>query len=102
MVIVPLHVVPPIIPDGLTETVKFVLVGPAMKLPIGVTVNQLLLVQLCCATWAVAFVLEGAVTASVCGAGTAPPTIALNVNPEALNVRAAVVSPVTLRVTLAV
>ena len=34
MVIVPLHVVPAAIPDGLTETVKLVLNGLAVKLPI--------------------------------------------------------------------
>jgi hypothetical protein len=86
----------------LTETVKFVFAGLAVKLPVGERVSQLLLVQLCSDTWAVALVLVCAVTVSVCEAGAAPPATALNVKAEGLNVRPAVVKPVTFRVTVAV
>jgi hypothetical protein len=97
--IVPLHVVPVAIPDGLTETAKFVFDGPAMKLPVGVRVSQLLPVQLCSDTWAVALVFVCAVTVSVCAAGAAPPATALNARVEGLNVR---LPEVTFRVTFAV
>jgi hypothetical protein len=86
----------------LTETAKFVFVGLAVKLPVGERVSQLLLVQLCSDTWAVALVFVCAVTVSVCEAGAAPPATALNVKAEGLNVRTAAVEPVTLRVTVAV
>src|SRR5205085_5481700 len=47
-------------------------------------------------------ILAVAVTASVCEAGAVPPATALNGKVEALNVRTPAVTPVTLRVTLAV
>jgi hypothetical protein len=50
MVIVPLHVVPAEIPDGLTETVKFVFDALAVKLPVGDKVSHVLLVQPCSET----------------------------------------------------
>ena len=71
--IVPLHVVPAASPAGFTEIVKFVFVGLAVKLPVGERISQLLLVQLCSETCAVALVLVCAVTVSVCEAGVAPP-----------------------------
>jgi hypothetical protein len=98
MDIVPLHVVPAASPDGLMETVKLVFDGPAVKVPVGVRVSQVLLVQVCSDAWAVALVLDGAVTVSVCEAGAAPPATTLNVKPEELSVRtpaAAVTSRVT-------
>ena len=52
---------------------KLVLVEVAVKLPVGESVNQLLLVQLCSETAAVALTLVCAVTPSVCEAGAAPP-----------------------------
>ena len=84
----------------MTETVKFVLDAPAVKLPVGERVSQLLLVQLCCDTWAVALVLAWAVTANVWEAGVAPPATALNVKAEELKVRLPDVADVTARVTL--
>ena len=50
MEIVPLHVVPAEIPDGLTETVKLVPDVVAVKLPVGDRISQLLLAQLCSET----------------------------------------------------
>src|SRR5438067_991792 len=84
IVIVPLHVVPEASPAGFTETVKLVLVGLAVKLPVGERISQLLPVQLCSETAAVALVMLCAVTPSVCEAGVAPPAIALNVNADEL------------------
>ena len=81
---------------------KFVFAGLAVKLPVGERVSQLLLVQLCSDTWAVALVLVCAVTVSVCENGAAPPAAALNAKAEGLNVRPAVVKPVTFSVTVAV
>ena len=102
MEIVPLHWVPAAMPDGLTETVKVVLVRLAVKLPSGERASQVLVVQLCSDTWAVALVLLCAVTVSVCEAGVAPPTAALNVKLEALSVSGPDVAAVTFRVTVAV
>src|SRR5258708_6158222 len=96
--IVPVHVVPAAIPDGLAETVKVVPVELAVKLPKGERVNQLLLVQLCVEPWAVALVLVCAVTVSVCDGGAAAPATAVNVREERLNVRDPAVAAVTLRV----
>ena len=76
---VPLHEVPAVNPVGFTEIVKLVFVELAVKLPVGESVNQLLLVQLCSETAAVALTLLCAVTPSVCEAGAVPPAIALNV-----------------------
>ena len=84
----------------MTETAKFVFVGLAVKLPVGERVSQLLLVQLCSDTWAVALVFVCAVTVSVCEAGAAPPATALNVKAEGLNVRPPAAAAVTSRVTL--
>ena len=82
---------------------KVVLAGLAMKLPVGERVSQLVLVQLCCDTWAVAVVVVWAVTVSVCGAGGTPPATALNVYAEGVRVRTApVVAEITLSVTLTV
>ena len=84
----------------MTETVKFVPDGLAVKLPGDERVSQLLLVQLCSETWAVALVLADAVTVSVCVDGADPPATAVNGKAVGLNVRVA--AAVTLRVTLAV
>jgi hypothetical protein len=65
MEIVPRHVVPAAIPDGLTETVKTVPAVPAVKLPLGERVSQVLLPQLCSDTWAEELVSNGAVTVTV-------------------------------------
>ena len=74
-------------------------VGLAVKLPVGERVSQLLLVQFCSDTWAVALVFVCAVTVSVCEAGAAPPATALNVKAEGLNVRTVAAAAVTSRVT---
>jgi hypothetical protein len=84
----------------LTETVKFVFVVVAVKLPVGERLSQLLVVQLCSETWAVALVLLCAVTVSVREAGSAPLATALNVKVEGVNVRGPVVAAVTSSVTL--
>jgi len=97
--IVPLQVVPAVSPAGFTETVKFVLVGLAVKLPVGERISQLLLVQLCSDTCAVALVLLCAVTPNVCEAGVAPAAIALNVNADELNVSTPVAIFDTFKVT---
>jgi hypothetical protein len=76
-----------------------VFVGLAVKLPVGERVSQLLLVQFCSDTWAVALVFVCAVTVSVCEAGAAPPATALNVKAEGLNARTAAAAAVTSRVT---
>ncbi len=98
---VPAHVVPAANPDGLTETVKLVFDVPAVKLPVGERVSQLLVVQLCSDTEAVALVVVWAVTVSVCEAGAIPPATALNVKAEEFNVRPDAVGAVTFRVTVA-
>jgi hypothetical protein len=97
--IVPVHVVPADNPDGSTDTVKYVPVGLAVKLPVGDRVSQLLAAQLCFDICAVALVLVCAVTDSVCEAGAAPPASALNVKAEELSVRDPADPPVTFRVT---
>ena len=102
MEIVPVHAVPATIPDWLTETAKLVFVELAVKLPVGDTVSQLLLAQLCSDDWAVALVLLGAVTVRVCEAGAAPPAVALKVKAEGLTVSVAVAVAVTFRVTATV
>ena len=101
MEMVPVHVVPPAIPDGLTETVKLAFNRPAVKLPVGERDNQMTVVQVCSDTWAVALVLVCAVTVSVCEAGAAPPATALKVNAEELKVRPDAVGAITFRVTVA-
>jgi hypothetical protein len=84
----------------LTAIVKFVFAWLAVKLPVGESVSQSLVVQLCSDTWAVALVLLWAVTVSVCEAGVAPPAAAVNVKLEALNVSGSdVVAADTVRVT---
>ena len=59
--------------------VKLVFAVPAVKLPVGERVSQVLVVQLCSEDWAVALVLAWAVTVSVCEAGGTAPATALNV-----------------------
>lgn len=100
--IVPVQVVPPAIPVGLTETVKFAFNRPAVKLPVGERDNQLTVVQVPSDTLAVALVLVCAVTVSVWEAGAAPPAAALKVSADELNVRPDTVGAVTFRVTVAV
>jgi hypothetical protein len=100
MEIVPVHVVPAVSPDGLTEMVKLVFDVPAVKLPVGERVSQVMLVQLCSDAWAVALVLAWAVTVSACEAGTTPPATAVNVKAVELKVRVGAVAVVTVRVTL--
>ena len=101
MEMVPVQVVPAVIPDGLTETVKFAFNTPAVKLPVGERASQLRVVQLCSDTWAVALVLVWAVTVSVCEGGAAPPATVLKVSAEELKVRTDVAAAVTFRVTVA-
>ena len=79
---------------------KFVLVEVAVKLPVGASVNQLLPVQLCSETAAVALTLVCAVTPSVCEAGAAPPAMALNVKLDEFKESEAPAALVTSRVTL--
>jgi hypothetical protein len=86
----------------LTDTVKVVLAGPAVKLPDGESVSQLLLVQLCNDTSAVALILVCAVTANICAAGAAPAARALNDNVDALSVSSPVDVASTFIVTFAV
>jgi hypothetical protein len=95
--IVPVHVVPAVSPDGLTEMVKLVFDVPAVKLPVGETVNQVLLQAVPGDAWALALVLVGAVTVRVCEAGATPPATALNAKHAELKFRGAVA---TVRVTL--
>jgi hypothetical protein len=95
--IVPPHVVLPVIPDGSTDTVKFVLVTPATKGPAGERLSQLLLAQLCFDICAVAFVSNCAETVKVCEAGAAAPATTLNVSAVGLTTRAAACTPITLR-----
>jgi hypothetical protein len=105
IVIVPLHEAPAAKPVGFTDTVKFVPDGPPVKLPLGESVSQLRLVQLCSVAWAVALVFDGAVTVSVMDGGAAPLGVALNVSVEVLNVSSVgpvEMPPVTFRVTFAV
>src|SRR5260370_15245794 len=96
MEIVPVHAVPAVNPDGLTETVKLVFDVPAVKLPVGERVSQLLVVQLCSDAEAVALVGVWAVTVSACEAGAAPPATALNVKAEELKVRLGVDAAITI------
>ncbi|MGP8243522.1 MAG: hypothetical protein ACLQVN_03275 [Bryobacteraceae bacterium] len=77
---------------------KFVAVGLAVKLPVGERVSQLLPVQVCSDTEAVALVLVCAVTVRVWEAGMDPPAAAVNVRLEALSVSADEAA-VTLSVT---
>jgi hypothetical protein len=79
-----------------------VLVELAVKLPVGESVSQLLPVQLCSETAAVALTLVCAVTPSVCEAGAAAPAIALNVKLAELKVSEASAALVTSRVILKV
>ena len=78
------------------------LVELAVKLPVGESVSQLLPVQLCSETAAVALTLVCAVTPSVCEAGAAAPAIALNVKLAELKVSEASAALVTSRVILKV
>jgi hypothetical protein len=93
------HEVPAGSPAEFTEIVKFVFVGPAVKLPVGERISQLLLVQLCSDTWAVALVLLGALTASVCEGGVPPPAIAVNVKADGLKLSTPVARLDTVKVT---
>jgi len=70
----------------LTETVKFVAVVPAVKVPSGERESQLSAVQLCSDTAAVALVLLCAVTVRVWFAGVDPPATAVNERLVALRV----------------
>jgi hypothetical protein len=79
-----------------------VLVAVAVKLPVGESVNQLLVVQLCSVTAAVALTLVCAVTPRVCDAGAAAPAIALNVKLALLKESAGPAAAVTSRVILKV
>ena len=99
MTMEPVQVVPAAIPDGLTETVKFVAVAVAVKVPFGERASQLKLAQLCSVSWAVAVVSKYAVTASVCEAGAAAPATALNVREEGLTVRTEVGTLIMVIVT---
>ncbi|MGP8243523.1 MAG: hypothetical protein ACLQVN_03280 [Bryobacteraceae bacterium] len=79
---------------------KYVFVWLAVKLPVGERVSQLLPVQVCSDTEAVALVLVCAVTVRVCVAGTDPLAAAVNVKLEGLRVSGPVESAdVTLSVT---
>ncbi|MGP8243521.1 MAG: hypothetical protein ACLQVN_03270 [Bryobacteraceae bacterium] len=87
----------------MTETVKAVPVWLAVKLPVGEMASQVLPVQPCSDTEAVAAVLLCAVTVRVCATGAAAPATAVNVKAEALNVSGdSDVKVVTLRVTVTV
>ena len=83
----------------MTETVKLAPDVPAVKLPVGERVSQLLVVQLCSDAWAVALVLLCALTVRDCEGGVTPPATAVKVNDEGLRVRF-VAAAVTVRVTL--
>ena len=80
--------------------VKLVFAVPAVKLPVGERVSQLLVVQLCSDACAVALVLDWAVTVSDCEAGATPPATPVNVKAVELNVRVGAAAAVTVRVTL--
>jgi hypothetical protein len=97
--IVPVHVVPAVSPDGLTEIVKLVFNVLAMKLPFGERVSQVLLQAEPGNAWAFALVLVWAVTVRICEAGATPPATAVNVKALELKVRV-VAAAVTVRVTL--
>jgi hypothetical protein len=85
----------------LTETVKFAVCTPAVKLPD--RDNQLTVVQVCSDTLGVAVVLVCAVvTVRVCEAGAAAPATALKARAEELSVSPEAVGAVTFRVTVAV
>ena len=84
----------------MTETVKVVPAGLAVKLPSGERASQLLPVQLCSDSDAVALVLLVAVTVSVWEAGAAAPATAVNATLVVLSVSGPTVEAVTLRVTL--
>jgi hypothetical protein len=98
----PVHVVPDVSPAWLTEIVKVVAVGPAVKFPDGVSDSQLLEVHVCSDACAIALVLVDAETESVNGLGADAPAGALKVNPVALNVRPARTGEETVRLTLVV
>jgi hypothetical protein len=102
MDIVPAHEVPALSPVAFTETVKFEFDVPAVKLPVGDMLSQVLPVQLCSETWAVAAVFVDAVTVRVCEGGADPPATALNVKASWLKFRLPVVPAVTSRVMLKV
>ena len=85
----------------MTDTVKLAFAGPAVKLPVGERVSQVLVAQLCSDIWAVAPVLVCAVTVRVCEGGAAPPTAALNVKVEELKIRPDTVAEITFIVTVA-
>jgi hypothetical protein len=102
MTMAPVQVVPGAIPEGLTETVKFVAVVPAVKVPFGERASQLKLAQLCSVSWAVAVVSKNAVTTSVWEAGAAAPATELNVREEGLTVRTDVGGLIRVRVTVTV
>jgi hypothetical protein len=83
----------------LTDTVKRLGDGLAMKLPEGVRVSQVVSVQLCCETWIDALVADAAVTETVKLAGAGAPAPALKARTEALTASSVDVIPVTFRVT---
>ena len=80
---------------------KLVFDGPAVKLPVGERVSQVVVVQLCSDTWAVAAVLAWAVTVRACEPGAMPPATALKVRAEELNVSPDAFGAVTFKVTVA-
>jgi hypothetical protein len=78
---------------------KFVFVGLAVKLPVGVIASQLAPVQVDAVACAVAEMLVCAAAVSVCASGFAPPATALNESCETLNVNVAESAAVTFNVT---
>lgn len=84
----------------MTERVKLVFDVPAVKLPVGERVSQVLLQAEPGDAWAVALVLACAVTVSVCEGGVTPPATAVKVKAVELKVKAGADAAVTVRVTL--
>ena len=79
---------------------KFVFVGLAVKLPVGVIASQFVSVHVDAAACAVAVRVDCAATVSVCAAGFAPPATALNESSETLNVSVAESAADTFNVTV--
>src|SRR5260370_7826 len=102
MEMVPAHVVPAANPDGLTETVKLVFDGPAVKLPVGDRGSEVLGERVGSGGGGIVQVEAWAVTVRVWEAGATPPATAVKVSAEELNVRPDAVGAVTFRVTVAV
>ncbi len=80
---------------------KLVFDVPAVKLPVGERVSQVLLQEVPGDACAFALVLAWAVTLRICEAGATPPATAVKVRAGELNVRPEAVEPVTFRVTVA-